>query len=90
MANILLPSLATVSVPVYRNAGLGMRKLQPIIFSHGLSAQRNTYSALFMELASCGYCVFSIGHDDRSADYTPKAGYYDDKVPTYTLDVKKF
>jgi hypothetical protein len=76
-------------VPVYRNANIGLTKLQPVVFSHGLSGQRNTYSALFMEMASCGYCVFSISHNDRSADYTPSAGFYDPNVPTYTYDVKR-
>jgi len=29
-----------------------------------------------MELASCGYCVFSISHSDGSADFTPSAGTF--------------
>jgi hypothetical protein len=57
-------SYLSFRIPVYRNANLGLDEMQPIIFSHGLTAQRLTYSAMFMELASCGYCVISITHND--------------------------
>jgi platelet-activating factor acetylhydrolase len=81
--------MTAIKVPVYRNANIGLAKMQPVIFSHGLTGQRNTYSALFMEMASCGYCVFSISHNDRSADYTPSVGLYDVSAPIYTYDVKR-
>jgi len=41
------------------------------------------YSAMFMELASCGYFVVSMLHNDRSADYCPAEGFYDDSVKFY-------
>ena len=36
-----------------------------------------------MELASCGYFVICLSHNDQSADYTEKAGYYDAETPKY-------
>lgn len=51
--------------------------MQPVVFSHGLSANRMLYSTLYMELASCGYCVIALTHNDGSADYSPVAGVYD-------------
>ena len=63
--------------------------MQPIIFSHGLTGQRLTYSAMYMELASCGYCVIALSHNDQSADFTPKAGFYEGNIPIYTYDIKK-
>ena len=88
LSKILLGSMTTIKIPVYRNANPGLAKMQPIIFSHGLTGQRNTYGATFMELASCGYCVFTISHNDRSADYTPRVGLYRNDVPIYTYEVK--
>lgn len=41
------------------------------------------YSALCMELASCGYMVITFSHNDRSSDYTPQAGHFDHKTPMY-------
>lgn len=41
-----------------------------------------------MELASCGYIVIALSHDDRSSDYTPNAGPYDSKTPNYVYDVR--
>lgn len=35
------------------------------------------YSALMMELASCGYCAVSITHNDGSADWSPLVGVFD-------------
>lgn len=62
--------------------------MQPIVFSHGLKGHRNVYSGLYMELASCGYFVIALSHNDQSADYTPKAGQYDTKTPIYNYSVK--
>jgi hypothetical protein len=66
-----------ISIPVFRNANIAaLKQLQPIIFSHGLSGNRMTYSVICRELASCGYFVICLSHDDRSGMYTPKAGPY--------------
>jgi predicted dienelactone hydrolase len=81
--------MSSFKVPVYRDANLGLQKMQPVIFSHGLTGQRLTYSAIYMELASCGYCVICISHDDKSADFTPKAGLYDGNTPMYDEKTKR-
>jgi hypothetical protein len=41
-----------------------------------------------MELASCGYFVIALSHDDQSADYTPKAGLLDLKTENYDHRVR--
>ncbi len=69
-----------VSVPVYRNANVKNIKMQPIFFSHGLTVHRMAYSALYRELASCGYCVVSMTHGDGSADYSPTGGLFEEKL----------
>jgi len=77
----------SVKVPVYRDASLAteINELQPIFFSHGLSVHRMCYSALYMELASCGYCVVALTHGDGSADYHPVYGTFEDnfKIADY-------
>ena len=67
-----------VQVPVYKNATVGLKNMQPIFFSHGLTVHRHCYAGLYMELASCGYCVVSLTHGDGSADYHPVAGQFED------------
>lgn len=58
------------------------------MFSHGLKAHRNLYSALCMELASSGYFVICLSHNDRSGDYTPNAGAFEPKDKTYDFEVR--
>ena len=45
-------------------------KLVPILFSHGLASSCSIYSAHLRELASHGYIVFAMDHQDRSCGYT--------------------
>lgn len=78
----------SVKIPVYQNATIVQDTLQPIVFSHGLKAHRNIYATLYMELASCGYFVIALSHNDQSADYTPKAGVYDLETEGYDYKVK--
>lgn len=71
--------LLSARVPVYRNRKRGNQgELKPIIFSHGGTANRMGYSAICSELASLGYLVISISHNDGSGDFTPYFGQYDD------------
>lgn len=63
--------------------------MQPIFFSHGLSANRGHYAALYMELASCGYFVVALTHNDGSADYSNLCGEYD-KSEMYDYWVRNF
>lgn len=70
-------------MPVYRDAKLGLKTMQPIVFSHGLSGHRMVYSALYRELASCGYCVIALTHSDGSADYSATAGLFDNSFEIY-------
>jgi predicted dienelactone hydrolase len=53
------------------------------VFSHGLTGHRMVYSSIFMELASCGYLVIALTHNDGSADYSPKVGTYNGKHEMY-------
>ena len=45
-------------------------KLVPMIFSHGTASQAASYSLHQIEMASHGYIVFGIDHDDGSNLYT--------------------
>jgi hypothetical protein len=67
-----------VKVPVFKNANVGLKQMQPLFFSHGLAHDRMQYSSLYMELASCGYCVVALTHGDGSADYHPQAGTFEE------------
>lgn len=78
-----------ISIPVFRNAKIApFKKLQPIVFSHGLSANRMTYSVICRELASCGYFVVCLSHNDKSGMYTPKAGHFPSEIPNYTYEFR--
>ena len=88
LTKIMTRSYKTFEVPVYKDATIAKMAMQPVIFSHGLSANRMTYASMCMELASCGYLVIVPTHNDQSAQYSPKAGYFDSKTPRYTYKVK--
>jgi len=71
--------LLSARVPIYRNRKRGNQgELKPIIFSHGETGNRTGHSAICSELASLGYFVISMGHNDGSGDYSPYFGQYDD------------
>mmetsp|Transcript_16724 Transcript_16724/g.11872 ORF Transcript_16724/g.11872 Transcript_16724/m.11872 type:complete len:103 (+) Transcript_16724:112-420(+) len=40
----------------------GIKKMHPIVFSHGYNGFCVLYTCLLSELASYGYVVFSMGH----------------------------
>lgn len=73
---ILKPFLSS-RLPVYRDATLALQYMQPVIVSHGMTAHKMHHSSICMELASCGYCVFVLTHEDGSADYAPGVGDFD-------------
>jgi hypothetical protein len=75
---ILIKPMLGLKVPVFRNANVGLKTMQPLFFSHGLTMHRMGYSALYQELASCGYCVVAMTHGDGSSDYQPKAGFFEE------------
>ena len=88
--DIFLKALIKVQVPVYEGAEPAALKMQPIVFSHGLSANRMSYSGFNMELASCGYCVFTISHNDTSSDYTPKVGKFNSTTKAHDYNLRKY
>jgi hypothetical protein len=47
--------------------------LRPIIFSHGVGVSPSDYSGLFSDLASRGYIVFAVFHQDGTCSYTEDA-----------------
>ena len=77
--------MAFVGVPVAKDAPLandfsyGTQKLQPVLFSHGIATDRMLYSTLLRELASHGFLVVAINHNDRSCMCT-LGGPLSDKI----------
>lgn len=63
----------------------GERKIVPLVFSHGLCGTRTTYSQSCKDLASHGYCVFTLSHFDGTASYSKKKSgedrYWSSNVP---------
>jgi alpha-beta hydrolase superfamily lysophospholipase len=80
--------LAQVTIPVYVGANIAMKELQPVIFSHGLHGARLSYSGMFMELASCGYIVFTLDHDDGSSIYSEKCGVFKTDAKAFDFEVR--
>jgi platelet-activating factor acetylhydrolase len=69
----------------------GEMKLIPIVYSHGLTGSRTSYTSVCQELASHGYIVFALDHHDGSCPYTEdfsgdKYWCFDTRAPS--LDVK--
>jgi len=70
--------MLNVTMPVWHGARLAKRdKMQLVVVSHCNFGHRLVFSCLYRELASCGYCVISMTHNDGSADFSPVAGKYD-------------
>ena len=55
-----------------RKNGGEVRPLIPVIMLHGLAGSRTSQSGSCRDLASHGYIVFSIDHNDGSAYYSRK------------------
>jgi pimeloyl-ACP methyl ester carboxylesterase len=64
--------------------------MQPIVFSHGLTANRMCYSGGCREMASCGYAVITLTHGDTSAMYSPKAGPFDDTAIAHNYELRNY
>ena len=65
-----------ISVPVACDAPLatdfaqGKKKLQPVLWSHAEAADRMIYSGMLRELASYGFLVIAINHNDQTCMHT--------------------
>ena len=78
----------SIRVPVWEDANLGVKEMQPIVFSHAFHSNRMVYSGLCMELASCGFCVITLNHDDRTCDYTEKSGLFDTDHKAHEFEIR--
>mmetsp|Transcript_110 Transcript_110/g.109 ORF Transcript_110/g.109 Transcript_110/m.109 type:complete len:90 (+) Transcript_110:162-431(+) len=72
--------------PLVNDFSDGTKNLIPIVFSHGYSGFCQLYTCLCRELASAGYIVFSMGHQDGSGIYTTDR----DGNPIYTVGISNF
>ena len=65
-----------ISVPVACDAPLatdfvqGKNKLQPVLWSHAEATDRMIYSGILRELASYGFLVIALNHNDHTCMYT--------------------
>ena len=72
----LLRSFTNVKIPAFKDAQLckrfleGREEIRPVIFSHGLSGDKNFYTSVCLALAAHGYLVISFNHQDRSCLHT--------------------
>ena len=71
-----IKSLTLVKIPATKNAPLatrfssGQEAIRPLIFSHGLSADKSFYTAVYHAMAAHGYLVIAVNHQDESCFYT--------------------
>ena len=63
----------------------GLKKLVPVVFSHGLEECRGSYTVMAKELASNGYIVFLLDHHDGSCVYTESAS---GKIVNFDLETE--
>jgi len=61
-----------VNAPISEDFKGSDKKLVPVIFSHGLKANRAFYAVNAMEFASHGFIVFCMDHLDGSTAYTER------------------
>ena len=66
--------------------------LAPVIMSHGLMSDQSLYSRHCLELASHGYIVFGIHHNDGSCSYTEKSNgepvYFNKSAPFFDMNLR--
>ncbi len=69
------------------------KPLIPMIYSHGISANRTMQSCTCKDFASHGYIVFSMDHKDGSSSYIKskdgKEMYFNNKYQTEDLEFRK-
>ena len=80
--------LSRVKIPVRVNANAALQEMQPILFSHGFARNRLQYSALCMELASCGYTLFVLDHNDGSCLISDNKGIVDLSKEKYDYEIR--
>ena len=74
--DFLLLSYTQITIPATTNGELcerfasGKEAIRPIIFSHGLSACANYYTAVHHSMAAHGHVVIAVNHQDESCFYT--------------------
>ena len=61
---------AAFKAPLAGDFAHGKKKLQPLVFSHAEAADRMIYSGLFRELASYGFLVVALNHNDQTCMHT--------------------
>ena len=68
---------------IHKDFKNGSKSLTPVIFSHGLKANRTMHSTICRELVSYGCIVYAVDHTDTTCSYTldisgrsPKDVYY--------------
>ncbi|XP_038062918.1 platelet-activating factor acetylhydrolase-like isoform X2 [Patiria miniata] len=69
LASVLNYFTGRIKIPAVENAPLAKSDapFPVLIFSHGLSSCRTTYSSICVEMASQGFVVAAVEHRDRSA-----------------------
>ena len=70
----------------------GEEAVRPLIFSHGLSSNSKGYTGLAKDLASHGYLVIMLNHQDGTCMYTEtkegKPMFYQHAPVFYTKDLR--
>jgi len=67
--------MANATLEAYLDADMSdkflfKKPIRPVIFSHGLTAHAVVYSGICRDLASQGYLVIALNHQDESCAYT--------------------
>ena len=101
---VILRFFATRQLPALIDADLAYRfssgdeELRPLVFSHGLSAMKCMYSAVYHKMAANGHLVIAINHQDESCVHTVdrygkdiyyyRTGYFDEEYRQRQLKIR--
>jgi platelet-activating factor acetylhydrolase len=88
--------MLSIVMDVFENASISQdfkeKPLIPIVWSHGRGGSRDIYSGLCSELASQGYIVFALNHQDQSCGYTTTSEgqdmFYDNRFKPLDLTIR--